>query len=204
MCIGAWRLRQVAIRSSERRGMRTEIVAAALVLSTSAVQAQPNASLDVIRRLRPAALTTLPLAVRRDLERRSCLVPQPYDARIAKNVIHGSFTAARVSEWAVLCSVNDTSRILIYRIDRAVRLVDSLGRAWDGASVQGIGGKRWGYSRLIRTLAVPKIPLWRDDVDGHPIPQPIDHDAIEDIFEGKAADAFYYAAGRWYRQVTAN
>ena len=55
-----------------------------------------------------------------------------------------------------------------------------------------------------QNIGVPKIPLWRDDVDGHPIPQPIDHDAIEDIFEGKAADAFYYAAGRWYRQVTAN
>ena len=204
MCIGAWRRRPIAIRWSERRGLRAEIVAAALVLSTGAVQAQPNASLDAIRRLRPVAFTSLPLAVRRDLERRSCLVPQPYDARILKNVIHGSFTAARVSEWAVLCSVNDTSRILIYRIDRGVRLLDSLGRAWDGASVQGIGGKRWGYSRLIRTMAVRKTSRWRHDVDGHPIPQPVDHDAIEDIFEDKGAEAFYYAAGRWYRQVTAD
>jgi len=36
------------------------------------------------------------------------------------------------------------------------------------------------------------------------VPRPIDHDAIEQTFLGKAADALYRAAGGWYRRATAD
>jgi len=57
---------------------------------------------------------------------------------------------------------------------------------------------------MLRVLRVQRIRAWRHDVDGNAIPQPIDHDAIEQAFIGKAAEAFYHVAGRWYRQVTAD
>jgi hypothetical protein len=145
----------------------------------------------------------LPIAIRHDLETRGCRVPQPWDAAAPANVIRGSFTAARRNEWAVLCSVRDTSQILIYRVGFPTP-VDSLQRSSDVGWMQGVGGDRWGYSRLLQVRPLQRIRAWRHDIDGQTIPQPVDHDAIEQVFEGKAAEAFYFAAGRWYRQVTAD
>jgi len=176
----------------------------ALLSSWHAVTAQAGPSAELVRRLAPSAFPRLPIAIRRDLEQRHCLIPQPYDAHAPTNVAHGSFTAANVSEWAMLCSTRDTSQILIYRTlgDGDARAVDSLERAADIGWMQGIGDNAWGYSRLLRTLPRERIGAWHRDDEGRAIPQPIDHDAIEQAFIGKAADAFYHAAGRWYRRVT--
>ena len=170
------------------------------------LHAQDGPPLDSIRRLPPAAFPTLPAAVRRNLAMRHCTVPQPWDVTVPTNVIHGAFTTARANEWVVLCSVRDTSRVLIYRIaaSGSARLVDSLLSAADGGWMQGIGGSRRGYSRLLQTRPLRKIRAWRRDADGQAIPQPIDHDAIEQIFSGKSGEAFYYVAGRLYRQITAD
>lgn len=187
--------------------MRFEsLVAVALLAPRISARAQANPSPDSIRRLPAAAFSFLPGLIRRDLEDRRCTVPQPWDVRGPKNIIHGSFTAAGVAEWAVLCSVRDTSQILVYRVasGRTGRIVDSLLPDPDRAWMQGVGGGRWGYSRLLQTLPRRKIRAWRNDVDRHVIPQPVDHDAIEQIFLGKGAEGFYYAARRWYRRITAD
>ncbi|HSC30608.1 MAG TPA: hypothetical protein VLD17_02705 [Gemmatimonadaceae bacterium] len=57
---------------------------------------------------------------------------------------------------------------------------------------------------MLRLLPLKQIRAWRYDVEGHAIPQPLDHDAIEQAFIGRAAEAFYYVAGRLHRQVTAD
>ena len=182
------------------------VAVATLLLGTHAVTAQAAPLPDSVLRLAPSAFPLLPVAIRQDLNRRHCLVPQPYDAHAPTNVAQGAFTAVRVSEWAILCSARDTSQIIILRIlsSGEVRAVDSLERAADIGWVQGIDDKRWGFSRLIRTLSRDRIHAWRRDDGGRAIPQPIDHDAIEQAFIGKAADAFYYAAGRWYRRGTSD
>jgi hypothetical protein len=73
------------------------------------------------------------VTIRRDPERRGCFIPQPHNAHALSNVIHGAFTAAKVSEWAALCSVHDTSQILIYRFGASAGagVIDSLERAMD-------------------------------------------------------------------------
>jgi hypothetical protein len=181
-------------------------IAAVLFLAAHATAAQSGPSPDSIRRLAPASFPKMPIGIRRDLERRRCSVPQPSDAPVPTNVVHGAFTAAKVSEWAILCSVRDTSQILIYRAPatRVAIASDSLEHSADVGWMQAVGGNRWGYSRMLRVLRVQRIRAWRHDVDGNAIPQPIDHDAIEQAFIGKAAEAFYHVAGRWYRQVTAD
>jgi len=178
----------------------------ALLLRTHAALAQTAPGTASIRRLAPASFPELPAGVRGDLARRGCLVPQVSGTDTPTNVIRGAFTAAKVSEWAIMCSVHDTSQVLIYRVSPPgdARVVDSLLRSPDLAWMQGIGDNKWGFSRLLRTLPRKTIRAWRRDADGHAIPQPIDHDAIEQAFEGKAADAFYYVGGRLYRQVTAD
>jgi len=169
----------------------------------SSAPGQSSPSPDSIRRLAPSAFPKLPIEIRRDLETRGCRVPQPWDETTSANVIHGSFTTARANEWAVLCSARDTSQILVYRAGGGTA-IDSLQRAADLGWMQGVGGVRWGYSRLLQVRPLRMIRAWRHDIDGHTIPQPVDHDAIEQAFEGKAAEAFYFAAGRWHRQVTAD
>lgn len=199
---------------SDQFGLRTELRSTlgqpwpsiAEAWRTTIDRLQTGPSSDSIRRLAPDAFPTLPAAIRRDLAKRQCLVPQPWDAAAPGNVVRGAFTAAGANEWAVLCSVRDTSQILIYRIEtgRAARVVDSLLPTADRDWMQAIGGGRSGYSRLLQTRPLRKIRAWRRDVDGQPIPQPIDHDAIDQLFVGKSGEAFYYVAGRLYRQVVAD
>lgn len=182
------------------------LIAVTVLLRAQATIAQAAPSPDSVRRLTPAAFPKLPVTIRHDLERRGCLVPQPYEARTPSNVIHGAFTVAKASEWAILCSLRDTSQILIYRLPTrgSAGVVDSLQRSADVVWMQGIGNSRWGFSRLLRLLPLRRIRAWRHDVEGHAIPPPIDHDAIEQAFIEKAAEAFYYVAGRLYRRVTAD
>ena len=182
------------------------ILVALLLSPMHFMMAQAGPPPDSVRRVAPDSFPQLPTAVRHDLERRECLVPQPYDARKPANVARGAFTAPRISEWAILCSAHDTSQILIYRVSssRDVRAIDSLERAADVAWMQRISDTQWGFSRLLGTLPLDRIRTWRRDDDGRSIPRPIDHDAIEQTFIGKAADAFYRAAGRWYRRATAD
>ena len=182
------------------------LIAASLVIQQHTALAQSRPSSDSIRRLAGGAFPTLPAAIQRDLASRECLIPQPWDASTPQNVIRGAFTAPRVSEWAILCSVRATSQILIYRADTGggAHVVDSLQQTSDIASMQGVGNGRWGYSRLIRTRPRRRILGWRVDADRNPIPRPIDHDAIDDVFLEKATQSFYCVAGRWYRQITAD
>lgn len=181
-------------------------VAGALLFAASSLRGQATPSPGSIRRLTPDAFPALPIAVRRDLARRQCLVPQPWDSHAPKNVVRGSFTAAGADEWAVLCSLRDSSQILIYRIitEGTSRIVDSLLPAADRGWMQEVGNGRVGYSRVLQTLPLRKIRAWRRDVDGHAIPQPVDHDAIAQLFFGKGGEAFYYVAGRLYRQIVAD
>ena len=184
--------------------MHLLFLAATLAFGTDGVSAAGRFSGDSIRRLAPSMFPQAPASVRHHLETRGCLVPQPWFGGAPQNVIRGAFTSANAVEWAVLCSVRETSQILIYRLGRSSRghVVDSLGRSGDGAWVQGIGEGRWGYARVIQALPRRRISGWRVDVDRNRIPQPIDHDAIEQTFVEKASQAFYFARGRWYRQVT--
>lgn len=190
-------------RGARSRGGALLFSVTTLLFIAPSARGQSTTSPDSVRRLAPSVFPKLPLAIRRDLETRGCRVPQPWDEPTPANVIHGSFTAARKTEWAVLCSVRDTSQILIYRVDVPTP-VDSLQRGADVGWMQGVGGDRWGYSRLLQVRSLRKIRAWRHDIDGQTIPQPVDHDAIEQVFEGKGAEAFYFSAGRWYRQVTAD
>lgn len=200
--MGLVRRRRIAVYLMRVRLHSSVVLSLLSAVHTVAAQAGPSP--EPVHRLRPSAFPRLPIAIRDDLERRHCLVPQPYDARSPANVAHGAFTAPNISEWAILCSVQDTSEILIYRMPSSedARVVDSLERAADLGWVQDIGDNRRGFSRLIRALPRVRVPTWRRDDHGRVVPQPFDHDAIEQSFIGKASEAFYHAAGRWYRRAT--
>lgn len=165
----------------------------------AAAQSQPLSSSIV--RLAPSAFHDLPGAVTSALEARGCRIPQTSAATAPENVIHGAFTGAHVREWAVRCSIADTGRILVLQqgARSGVRVVDSLERGPDVGCMQGIGHEQWGYSCGLRVRPLRVVRTWSRSV-----PTRIDHDAIESVFVGKSAVAYYFAQGRWHRFVTAD
>lgn len=154
-----------------------------------------------VRRLPPDSFPQLPNPVRTAMITRLCAVPQVYGP--AHNVVSGSFTAKGTVEWAVLCSVRDTSQILVISATTGA-VVDSLGKGPDSFWIQGGVGETWDFSRILSVVPMAAMQDLRRDEDGHAIPQPVDHDAIGEGFMDKYAEAFYRANGRWHRVSTAD
>jgi hypothetical protein len=168
---------------------------AAHLLCPSAGTGQDWAGADVATtRLRPAAFPDLPVAVRKDLERRGCTVPQSFAAARAENVARGRFTSATGRDWAVLCSVARVSTILVFR-GGTVPAVAELGRSPDSNFLQAVDDHgAVGYSRAIAVADARMIRAHnRDNPD---LPR-LDHDGINDIFVEKASTIWYWYRGRW-------
>ena len=146
------------------------------------------------QRLAPSAFPDLPEPVARELSARGCLVPQAWYPETPHNVISGAFQRPGQIDWAVLCSVERRSVILVFWNGSAERVEEvprSAGadRNW----LQGISGERIGFSRLIRAVGKNDI----HDHNGGPDLPPIDHEGIDDAFIEKASSVNYWQDGRW-------
>jgi len=156
-----------------------------------------------VYRFPPDSFPDLPKAVRDSLVNRGCQIPTPGAYRA--NVITGAFTAKGAVEWAVICSVHDTSQILILNA-RTGAAVDSLNKSGDSGWIQGNGNSTWLFSRMIGvvpsgTLNIVPADTTSEDVVyyGAFLPKPIDHDGIDEAFLDKASETYYFAQGRWFR-----
>jgi hypothetical protein len=146
-------------------------------------------------RLGPDAFPALPLGLRTALVQRGCTIPQPYASggQKKKNVITGEFTSAGQTDWAVLCSREKRSAILLFRGGRSDQ-VDSLAEAPDAQYLQVVAsGREIGYSRLI-AVATPAL-MRRHSRKG--TLRAADHDGIENMFLGKASVVWYRSGGKW-------
>jgi hypothetical protein len=162
--------------------------------------AQADAS---IVRHPPGRFTELPLRIRLDLESRGCRVPQSdVDGPVGShNVISGQFTTLGGRQWAVLCSIRDTSRILVYPND-STTAADSLAPGADRVSLQQVEMGRIAYSRRISAVTSEAIRARALRVDTKMDLPSIVHAGIEDAFLGKASVVYYNAAGRsWLRLI---
>ena len=149
----------------------------------------------------PDSFPELPAPVRATLVGRKCQIPVPWATRA--NAITGAFTARDAVEWAVACSVRDTSQILVLTAATGA-VVDSLSRSADATWIQRNGGKRWLFSRLISQVPMSKLAFVPPDTTNENIvyygaflPKPSDHDGIEEVFLDKAGETFYFARGKW-------
>ena len=149
-------------------------------------------------RLKPSAFPSLPSRVRTALERRGCTIPQPSNADHPQNVISGEFTDATQTDWAVLCSRERRSAILVFRGGRSDQ-VDELAEEADLQYLQVTTGKHEiGYSRRL-AVATPRIIRQGIRVRGAAKQQVTDHDGIESAFVGKASVVWYCLGGEWTR-----
>jgi hypothetical protein len=155
-----------------------------------------------VRRLPVEAFPGLPPAVAGVLRDRRCAVPQPFGEGTPRNVVRGDFFAGGEAGWAVLCSVDHVTALLVFRNDQDTN-PHTLNTCEDVNSMQGDGADEYGYSREITAVG-------RDFIMGHyrayggPEPPPIDHHGIDDAFLGKASVTWYFHDGVWLRLTGAD
>jgi len=148
-----------------------------------------------ILRLSPASLPGVPAEIRAGLEARGCSIPQPYDAQgQAANAIRGAFAARGEPGWAVLCSRDGRSAILVFSGPQFAR-VEELSDEPDRNYLQMLPGERQiGYSRRLATADSASLRHRRPRRSGA-----LDHDGIADAFIGKASVIWYRSGGEWTR-----
>ena len=113
-----------------------------------------DAAAAAVVRLPPSAFAGLPDSVARDLERRGCTVPQPWEgfATQPANVISGEFRKPGQTDWAVLCSVEGATSLLIFWNGSADQ-VERIGEpSSDRGGLQGVRGGEIGYSIVIQPV----------------------------------------------------
>jgi len=172
---------------------------AACVFITSvavvAAQDQWGEASKAITRLPPSAFPELPLPIRDVLEKRGCRVPQSAWNPKPHNVISGRFIRPNHIDWAVLCSKNGSSAVLVF-VEGSPTRVQSFDPADDKRYLQELGDKRIGYSRVIALADRESIPELSDGLGGKG-PQHPNHDGIEDMFVDKASIVLYWDTGKW-------
>jgi hypothetical protein len=147
-------------------------------------------------RLPPDAFPDLPGAVVAELQRLGCTIPQPYGAHTPDhNVIKGRFLSSANVDWAVLCSRDRVSSILIFpggSVDSVLELESTPDANW----LQVVNPGEIGFSRSI-DVADPQHIVALAEAHGAPKPPPLDHDGVEHAFNEKASTILYWQDGQW-------
>lgn len=110
-------------------------------------------------------------------------------------MISGRFRDSGQVDWAVLCSRDRASTILVYW-GGSTNDVTDLAEAPDDEWLQDVGHGRIGFSRFIRTAA-PDAILHERRADGSSDMPPITHDGIEQGMIEKGSSIYYWNAGSW-------
>ncbi len=146
-------------------------------------------------RLPPDKFPTLPSSVASRLRSLGCTVPQSFRTTAPHNVIKGRFIATANADWAVLCSRDRVSSILVFANGSANAMIELETRP-DAEWLQEVGGGRIGFSRAI-DVAGPQYILEHYQAFGGLTPPPLDHDGINDIFVEKGSVVLYWHEGQW-------
>lgn len=168
---------------------------AGLVLSIALAAVAGSPEVAPIKRLPPSAFSVLPRAVSSYLTRRKCTIPQSDYFEQKHNVIRGQFMIRGRMDWAILCSRNGTSTILIFAPGRT-KPVAEIASGEDSHYLQGGVGGQPEFSHSI-SVATRKDILSYRRVFGGWLPRPLDHQGIDDSFDGKASVVLYFDKGRW-------
>ena len=147
-------------------------------------------------RLPPDRFTRLPSAIAVKLRDLGCTVPQNTGTSGPHNVVTGRFISAGNADWAVLCSRNRASSILVFvngSSESMMELEPSPDRQW----LQGGAGGSIEFSRAL-AVASPRYIVEHHEAFGGPELPPLDHDGINDIFIEKGSVVLYWHEGQWH------
>lgn len=158
-------------------------------------QIRADKAVSNIRRLPVDAFPKLPPVVARVLRARICAVPQPAAAGPPRNVISGEFFAKGENGWAVLCSVNNVTSLLVFRNQNDGNPA-VLTTTDDRKYLQMSTNNQVVYSREITAVGRDFI-MRHYRAYGGTEPPPIDHHGIDDAFLEKASITWYFHQGKW-------
>ena len=144
-----------------------------------------------IRRLPPASFPVLPPAIRQELERRQCLIPQTYQAKAPENVVAGEFREKGVKSWAVLCSSGGMSTLLVFGSDSLGQPEELRTRKDAEATVPQLLSPGLGFAWGIDTVHPKRIRSYALNKDHY------DHDGVEDAILTHGSSIHYYQLGKW-------
>lgn len=165
---------------------------------SSPVNAQDKRQLadEAIVRLKPSAFSQLPKNIISFLEKRSCSVPQIFGETKPHNVIRGEFAKSGQFDWAVLCSHNHVSSILVFW-NGSTKSVAEIARSEDKGFLQTVDGAgNVGFSRAIDVVGKDYILEHYKEYGGRKPPQ-IKYQGINDAFVEKASSVHYFYRKRW-------
>jgi hypothetical protein len=100
------------------------------------------------KRIEPAALVSIPDWIRPELVRRRCAIPQPWGETAQRNVVRGRFNDGPAVDWAVLCSRDLSSTILVFW-DGSATSIAEVASTLDATYLQVVMGGQIGFSRAI-------------------------------------------------------
>jgi hypothetical protein len=148
------------------------------------------------RYLAPDAFAEAPAKVVAELKARGCMIPQARTGK-AHNLIQGEFIAKGQVDWAVLCSREGKSSILLISDNNGK--CQEHGTGDDAAYMQQVDRQKVQYSRLIRKQTRNDIAkrLSESGPSSRLAPERVDHDGIGDVYIGKASTTLYCMEGRW-------
>ena len=146
--------------------------------------------------LQAAAFTILSGAIREDLQRRGCTIPQSFPDSTPHNVVQGRFMSADEVDAAVLCATDSTTVILVYRGGSDSSVVELA--AEPHVDEPAAGDTVFWHSRAINSVDSTYIRV-RYERYGGPKPPPIDHQDINDIYVGKGSVVWYWHDGKWLK-----
>jgi hypothetical protein len=138
-------------------------------------------------RLKPVVFSQLPKSVISYLQKRGCTIPQVFGETEPHNVIRGQFAKVNQFDWAVLCSRNRVSTILVFW-NGSTKSVAEIDQQDDS----GAGGS----DRLIEVVDKNYILEHYRAYGGKKPPQ-IRHQGINDIYVEKASEVHYFYRKRW-------
>jgi hypothetical protein len=178
-----------------RAGLVLGVIAGSSNIGAQAARSDWLQADEATVRVSPSSFPAMPPEVRVELERRRCKVPQPSDTGRLQNVISGKFTGSAALDWAILCSREKQSAILIFHKGRS-NSVDELANEPDAQYLQMMEDGHIGFYRLI--MVAPSDAI-RQHLRRHAALKPaaIDHDGIKNSFVGKASTLWYWSEGKW-------
>ena len=149
-------------------------------------------------RLSPRAFRMLPRNVLDTLQARGCTIPQVFGRSEPHNIVSGEFIRKGQTDWAVLCSRNRRSAILVFW-GGSSHTVTALAESPDSAFLQTIDSDgSIGFSRGIDAVGRDYIVQHHQEFGG-PNVSSIDHLGINDAFVEKGSVVHYYYRGKWLR-----
>jgi len=147
-------------------------------------------------RLKPSAFSQLPKNIISYLQARGCTVPQIFGENKPHNVIRGEFAKSGQLDWAVLCSRNRVSAILVFW-NGSTKSVAEIAHTDDKGFLQTISeGGKIGFSRAIDVVDKNYILEHYGEYNGTK-PPPITHQGINDSYVEKASSVHYFYRKRW-------